>query len=238
MAKAHATWKVLEHGPLEQTAENLWRVEGAVPGVSLRRVMTVARRGDGGLVVWNPICLDAQNLAAFDALGAPAVLVVPNAIHRLDAPPFKARYPQARVVTPKGSRAKVEEVLAVDATTDAVERDDAVWFEPLGGVGDQECVMLVRSPDGVTVVLNDAVFNMDHRPDFLGRMVTTMLGSAPGPRVSRLAKMLLVKDKKALKADLERLAQVPGLVRLQVAHDKLARGPDAKAALEQAATYL
>jgi hypothetical protein len=87
-------------------------------------------------------------------------------------------------------------------------------------------------------VLNDAVFNMDSKTDFMGWLVTSIFGSAPGPRVSRLAKMMLVKDKAAFKAELLRFAAVPDLVRLIVAHEKVASGPDAKAALLKAATYL
>jgi hypothetical protein len=38
--------------------------------------------------------------------------------------------------------------------------------------------------------------------------------------------------------DLERYAALPDLVRVIVAHEKVARGADASAALRQAATYL
>ncbi len=98
--------------------------------------------------------------------------------------------------------------------------------------------MVVRSADGTTVVLNDIVFNMDRRKDVLGYLFTTVMGSAPGPRVSRLMKLLVIKDQKALRTDLERLAGTPGLVRLIVSHDKVASGPEAAAALRTAATYL
>jgi hypothetical protein len=47
-----------------------------------------------------------------------------------------------------------------------------------------------------------------------------------------------VQDKKALRAELERFAQLPRLTRLIVAHEKVASGPDAKAALLRAAEYL
>ena len=98
--------------------------------------------------------------------------------------------------------------------------------------------MFVRSPDGVTIVLSDIVFNMDRKRDPLGFLFTTLLGSAPGPRVSRLAKLLYIKDKPALRSDLERLARTPDLQRLVVAHEKVASGPGAAEALRTAATYL
>ncbi len=238
MAKAHGEWTVLEHGPIEVLAENLWRVSGALPGMSLRRTMVVARRTDGALVVHNAIALREDAMRELEALGPMGHLVVPNGYHRLDAPAFERRYPELRVFAPRGSRNAAAEVVRVDGTYEDYPDDEAVRLEPLAGVGDAEGVMVVRSSDGVTVVINDAVFNMDRKRDPLGFLFTTVLGSAPGPRVSRLAKLALVKDPRALRADLLRLAELPGLVRLIVSHEKVAHGPDAAAALRQASTYL
>jgi hypothetical protein len=92
MAKAHTTWQVLDHGPLERLADNLWRVERALPGMSLRRTMTVVRRANGSILLHSPIALDPERLRRLEALGEVAVLVVPNAGHRLDAPAYKARF--------------------------------------------------------------------------------------------------------------------------------------------------
>jgi hypothetical protein len=129
-------------------------------------------------------------------------------------------------------------VVTVDGVYEDYQDDGVVSFEPLDGVAGAEGAMLVRSSDGVTVVLNDVVMNMDKRRDVLGYLFTTVLGSAPGPRVSRLSKWVLVKDQAALRAHLERLASLPGLVRLIVSHDKVASGAEAAAALREAASYL
>jgi hypothetical protein len=200
--------------------------------------MLVARMGDGRLVIHNAIATDDATRAQIEALGTPAFLIVPSGMHRLDAPAYKKRYPELTVLAPKGSRAKVEEKVRVDGSYEDFPRDDRVRFERIDGVGDVEGAMFVRSDDGVTLVLNDIVFNMDRKRDVLGFLFTTVMGSAPGPRVSRLAKLALVKDKRALRANLERLAATPDLVRLAVAHEKVASGPDAAAALRRAATYL
>ena len=82
------------------------------------------------------------------------------------------------------------------------------------------------------------MFNMDRKRDPLGFLFTTAFGSAPGPRVSRLAKLVFIKDKRALRADFERYAALPNLTRLFVAHEKVASGADARQALLRAATYL
>jgi hypothetical protein len=238
MAKIDASWRVLEHGPLEQLADNIWRVQGALPGMSLMRTMTIVRRGDGSMLLHSPIALDEVHQGQLEALGPIKVIVVPNPGHRLDAPAYKARYPDIHVICPRGARDKIAEVVAVDGTYDDYQDDGVVRFETLAGVDNKEGAMVVTSTDGVSVVLNDIVMNMDTKRDVLGYLFTTLLGSAPGPRVSRLARLIYVKDQGALRSHLERLADVPRLVRLIVSHEKVAYAADASVALRQAATYL
>jgi hypothetical protein len=238
MTQDKAAWKVLPHGPIEKLAENLWWVSGSLPGMSLKRTMTVARLADGRLVIHSAIALADSAMRELEAFGTPGFMLVPNGWHRLDAPAYKARYPSLTVLAPVNSRAKVEEMVQVDGSFHDFPADDTVRLERLGGVDDREGSMLVRSNDGLTLVLTDAVFNMDKKRDPLGYLFTTVMGSAPGPRVSRLAKLMLVKDKRALRADLERYAAQPDLTRLIVAHEKVASGPDARDALRRAATFL
>jgi hypothetical protein len=233
-----AEWNVLPNHGIERLAENLWRVVGAVPGMSLERVMTVARHGDAELVIHSAIAMDEPNMQTLQAWGTPAQLLVPSFYHCLDAPAYKARYPKIKVYAPEGSREKVQQKVPVDGGYADFPSDDTVWTEPIGSLGAKEGALWVRSNDGVTLVLNDVVMNMDKRPDFLGNLFTTLLGSAPGPRVSRLSKFALVRDRAMFRSDLERFAATPDLVRLIVAHDKVASGPNARAALLQAATYL
>ena len=253
MARSNKEWRVEPHAPIQKLAENLWRVSGSLPHVTLRRTMTLVRLGDGPadgasaaspalgprVLVHSAIALDEPAMRQIEAWGTPAFLVVPNGLHRLDAAAYKARYPAMRVFAPKGARAKVEEVVPVDATLDMFPHDPHVRFETLAGIGESEAAMIVRSQDGVSIVFGgDVVFNMDRKRDPIGFFVTTLCGSAPGPRVSRLYKRLHVTDKAALRSDLERLAMTEDLVRLVVAHENVATGPDAAAALRKAATYL
>jgi hypothetical protein len=238
MAKANTDWKVMWHGPIERLAENLWWVQGAVPNMSLKRVMVVVRLNDGRLVIHNGIALNAEAMTEIERWGRPAFLLVPNGLHRLDAPAYKKRYPELRVLCPHGARDKVAEVVRVDGTYDDFPTDDTVTLETLKGVAGVEGAMIVRSADGQSVVLNDVMFNMDRKRDPLGFLFTTLLGSAPGPRVSRLAKWALVKDKSALRGDFARFAELPDLQRVIVSHEKVASGASAKASLRAAMQYL
>lgn len=238
MAKELGEWKVRAHGPLLTLADNLLWAQGSLPGMSLKRTMVVVRLRDRKLLIHNGIALEPAHMAELEAFGTPAYLIVPNGGHRLDAPAYKARYPALRVFTPKGSRERVEEVVKVDGVYEDFPHTDGLRLETLHGVGEKEGALIVKSNDGTSVVLNDCMFNMDRKRDPLGFLFTTVMGSAPGPRVSRLAKLALIKDQKALRADFERYAEMPNLVRVVVAHEKVASGADARASLLQAASYL
>jgi hypothetical protein len=238
MPKAFQTWNPLPHEPWVKLAENLWWIRGTLPGMSLKRVMTVARLADGSLVIHNGIALAEAEQRELEQFGNPKYLIVPNGGHRLDAFAYKERYPSLTVLCPEGSRSAVEDVIKVDGTYDDFPANETVRMERLQGVAHAEGVMLVHSPDGTSVVLNDVMFNMDRKRDVLGFFFTTILGSAPGPRVSRLAKLVYVKDKAQVRAEFLRLAEIPDLVRVIVAHEKVASGPEARAALLRASTYL
>jgi len=238
MGKVFEEWKPLPHEPPQRLAENLFWVRGSIPGMSLKRVMTAARLEDGGLVLHSAIALESQAQRELEAFGEPRFLIIPNPGHRLDAPAYKKRYPKLTVLTPRGARDKVAEVVPVDGAYEDFPQTGAVRLETLHGVRDMEGAMLVRSADGTSVVLNDVMFNMDRKKDPLGFFFTTLLGSAPGPRVSRLAKLVYISDKPALRADFERFAALPDLVRVIVSHEKVASGGDARVALTKAATYL
>jgi hypothetical protein len=236
--KTNSEWNVLPHGPIEKLTENLWWVQGSLKGMSLKRVMVIVRLDDGRLVIHNGIALEEAAMKEIEAFGTPAFLVVPNAGHRLDAPAYKRRYPSLTVVAPKGAREKVSQVVGVDLTYEQFPQDETLRFETLRGIDEAEGAMIVRSKDGVSVVLNDAVFNMDKKRDALGWFFTTLLGSAPGPRVSRFAKLVYIKDKAEFRSELLRFAELPELERVIVSHEKIAHGPAAAAALRAAATFV
>lgn len=227
MAKAPRGWKILPHSPVRTLAENAWHVEGSVEGMPLGRSMTVARRRDGSLVVHNAICLEEAAMKELEAHGPVGTVVVPNGWHRLDVAAFKDRYPQARVLCPAGARKKVSSVVAVDGTYDDLPDDGAVRLVHLDGLGRQEGFLEVRSPDGVTLAFNDIIFNLARLPGFSGWIFHNIIGSTGGPKVTRVGKLFMVKDKAALRRQLETLAALPDLKRVIVMHG---RSPESDAA--------
>ncbi len=219
MPIAHSTWTVLPHGPIEKLDDHLWRVEGDLPNMALKRVMTLARRADGRVVVHSAIALDDASMKLIEQWGEPAFLVVPNGWHRLDAPSYKQRYPGLRVVCPRGSRKAVEKALPVDLTYEAFPGDDRVSLEHAAGTKEAEGVLRVRGDAGVSLVFNDLIFNLPHGPGLFG-LVFRLLGSTGGPKVTRMARLTLVRDRRALRGYLEKLAAEPDLERIVMSHGR------------------
>jgi len=184
----------------------------------MKRVMSVGKRADGTLVIHNAIALGDAEMAELDAWGKVSTIIVPNGFHRLDAKVFHDRYPDARVLCPAGTKAKVEQVVAVNGSYEDFGADSVIELATLDGTKQREGAMIVRSPDGTSVVLNDAVFNMPHLSGMTGFILRRVTASTGGPRVSRIAKWFVVADKAAFRAHLEKLAELPGLARVVVSH--------------------
>jgi hypothetical protein len=231
-------WVVLSHDPIQQLSENLWRVEGALPRFSMRRVMTVVRLQDGRLLIHSAIAMDELSMKRLEAWGEPAILLIPHIRHRMDAPRYKQRYPQLKVYAPPAVMKKAGEVVPVDGTFADAPLDASAALPLLDGTGENEGVLTVHSSDGTTLVLTEVIFDLEPPKSALGRAALKLAGFGPGPRVTPVVKFEMVKDKPALAAHFERLAAIPDLVRLIVGHSRMSEGAAAAQALRQAAASL
>jgi hypothetical protein len=212
-----AQWKVLPHGPIETVSERLRVVAGALPGMPLERVMSAIKLDDGSLVVHSAIALDPSTQKELEAWGMPRILIVPCAWHRLDAPAYKTRYPELQIYCPEGAGRRVAKVVPVHGFYDALPATPPLAVRYLDGVKKREGYLELRDDAGVTLIFNDAVFNQPHLPGFFGFVYKT-IGSSGGPRVTPLVRVAMVKDERALRAQLEQLAATPGLRRVIMAH--------------------
>jgi hypothetical protein len=220
MAKPHTDWTVLPHGKLKRLERNLLSVSGMMnmpPMGEVSRRMTIVRLEDGRLVVYSAISLDEIEMKALESYGAPAYLIVPNDIHRMDAKPWKDRYPTLKVIAPAGAREKIQEVVPVDAT-EVDFGDPAVHFMTMPGTGDKEAVLVIESASGTTVVLNDLIFDLPNRPGFSGWLFKTLGMTGDEPHMTFPVKLKQVKDKAAVSAQLEDWARLPNLQRVIISH--------------------
>jgi hypothetical protein len=212
-------WKVLPHGKLVDVDTNIRTVVGDIPMplAEFPRRMTVVLLRDSRLVVFSAIALDENEMQALESFGRPAFLVVPSDKHRLDARIWKARYPTMRVVAPKGAHAAVDKIVHVDATELDCD-DSAVQFVTVPGTRDREAALVVRTPNGVTLVLNDIVGNIPDMPGFGGWFLRRAGFVGHKPQIPKVVKLVMIHDQAALRTQLLRWAEIESLKRILVSH--------------------
>jgi hypothetical protein len=219
MPKVHKEWTVLPHGKLVNVDENILTVTGILrmPLADLPRRMTVVRISNKRLVIFSAIALDDSSMRVLETFGKPAFLVVPSDTHRMDAKIWKDRYPDMKVVAPSGSLTRIEKVVRVDST-DPEFRDKSLQFITVSGTRRHEAALLVHSPNGATLVLNDLVGNLRKSSGFSGWFLRMMQFAGDEPRIPRPVKWKLVKDRPALRAQFLQWAALPNLKRILVSH--------------------
>lgn len=220
MAKPFKEWTVLPHGKLTRVDDAILTVVGTLhmpPMGDVERRMTLVRLRDGRLVVYSAIALDDAEMGALEAFGAPAYLVVPSDLHRMDVRAWKSRYPAIKVIAPSAARAKVEEIVPVDATS-VDFGDPQVRFVAVPGTGEREAALVVESRGGTTLVLNDLIFDLANRPGLSGWLFKAIGMTGDAPHIPPVVRFREVKDREALRAQLERWARIPTLKRVIISH--------------------
>jgi hypothetical protein len=234
--KPFATWTVLPHDKLTRLADNVMSVTGRIqmpPMGEVERRMTVVRLVDGRLVIWSAIALDEAGMRELETFGRPTYLIVPGDLHRLDARAWKDRYPGLVVIAPAAARAKVEEVVPVDAT-DVNFGDATVRYMTVPGTGEREAALLVEGASGTTLVINDLIFDLADRPGFSGWLFKAIGMTGDHAHIPPLVRMRKVVDREALAAALTQWAHLPRLERVIISHGAIV-GKDAGGVLSRVA---
>jgi hypothetical protein len=222
MAKPFTEWTVLPHGKPIKLDDNLFTVVGPLhmPIGDFPRRMTVVRLSDGRLVIYSAMALDEPAMAELEAWGTPTFLVVPSDIHRLDIRAWKARYPQLIVIAPEGSRAKIEAIVHVDQV-EIDFGDPNLHFVTVPGTTGHEAALVLHTTRGSTLIVNDLIWNVADLPGFGGRLMHAIGGTGDTPRIPRFVAWKLIKDKPAMRAQLEAWSRLPQLNRIIVSHGEI-----------------
>jgi hypothetical protein len=175
------------------------------------------RLRDASLVIFSAISLDEDEMAALEAYGRPAVLMVPSDKHRLDAKTWKDRYPEIEVAAPEGAREKVEETVAVDTVSPRFD-DPNVQFVTVPGTRGREAALVIRTHAGTTLLLNDVVGNIRDAAGFGGWLLHLAGFAGKEAQIPAVVKMAVIEDKKALRAQLLQWSEIDSLVRIMVSH--------------------
>ncbi|MBI4814901.1 MAG: hypothetical protein HY791_01505 [Deltaproteobacteria bacterium] len=208
--------KIFRHGPLENVADDLWMVTGS-SAFPLPRNMIIHRLRSGGLFLHSVVAMHDEGMDALSALGRPEVIVVPSPFHRLDAPFFRRRYPDALMLCPAAVRSRVEERVPIQGTCeDRLEAYGIKAHRPTG-LKPLELVYELDVGSDKALVFNDALFHLEHQPGLAG-VVLRGLGSTGFFGMSRLSRFTMLESPSDYAEWLQRMAELPRLVALTVSH--------------------
>jgi hypothetical protein len=233
MAKPPRPWIVTKHNPIVKLEDNLWLVEGDVPGIPFRRRMSIVKRADGSLLFFNAIPLDEGALAEVKAWGKPAILVVPHDQHMIDARPFAEKL-GLKLYGPRECEAKMRARAEVSGTLESIPGDPSIRIEPVAGIKSGEPALFVKSSSGHTSLLVADVI-MNSTKASLG-LLPRLMGFAGRAKIVPVFRMMFLKDKKALREQLASWAKLPGLAHLVPCHGDVMSTGVAEAVLGASAT--
>lgn len=210
---------VLPHGPLVPLADDLWQITGSLPNMALPRNMAVWRHPSGDLWLHSVVAVDDATLAAVTALGRPRWIVVPSALHRLDAAWYAERFPDAAVLAPAAAQEAVAQKVKVDATCEAVLPDLGVGVIVPDGLKPAELMYrLPLASGGAALVVNDALFHLIEPISGFGGFMLRLVGSWGYFGLTRIGRWAMLADATAFAAHLRRLADDADLRCVLVAH--------------------
>lgn len=195
---------------LRQIAEGLWVVEQPLRflGIQMGCRMTVLRLGDGTLLLHSPVRHDAALRSAVEAEGSVSWMLAPNKFHHLFVGDWVEALPGAKLALSPGLTEKRTDLSpALVLGREAAPWGGEVDVCPVDGIPMIEEWVLFHRPTG-TLVITDLAFHLDQEcaasARFLGRMGGTYGQLAP-TRLERL----MMRDKQALRASVERILEWP-----------------------------
>lgn len=234
------TWpdRIRPHGPLEQLTPRLWRVRGTIPALAMPRDMVVWRMDDGGLLIHSAVAMHEEGMADLEALGEPRVMIVPSGHHRLDAPAYRARYPDMIVVAPERALKPVTKVVPVNGTSEDVLPTHGVTVLAPDGLKATELVYEVDAGNGRALIFNDQLFHLEHEPGLRGAVLRYVTRNTGYFGIPPLARLVLLLDAAAYARWLRNQAGRTDLSIVTMSHGEPVHGQLANAHLHEAADRL
>jgi glyoxylase-like metal-dependent hydrolase (beta-lactamase superfamily II) len=221
---------------LTAVAPDLWshvhrnRLPG---GGSLQGRMNVVRLGDASTLVHSPTPVDDALAAQIAALGRVAYIVAPNCYHHLHVTAFLARFPDAKVYGAPGLAQKCPDLPLAGTLDDgaAVPWAGALDHITLPGAPKlNEVVFLHRASRSLLVT--DLLFNVTSPDGWMAALMLRVMGTYKRFGPSRLLRWRLTKDRRALKAGVERMLAWD-FVRVLPAHGDVFEASDPRLARER-----
>jgi hypothetical protein len=220
-------YRIHHHDAAEALAPGVWRIRGNLT-LPVTRNMIVIRLASGGLLLHSLIALDEAGMKALEALGRPAYAIVPSQHHQMDAPFYRARYPDLMILCPEAARIYVEPRSRIDGTVEDILPALGVRLHTVPGIKIVEYAYDVPMPEGGRMLLlNDVLANVGATRGFLGWLIfRKLIEPSEGPRVGDYFRRKHVRDLDTVNRFLAGLGTIRNLRLVTVSHgDPVAHDP-------------
>jgi hypothetical protein len=175
-------------------------------GIELGTRCCLIRLASGGVLVHTPGPLGDGVRRAIDSLGPVRALVAPNLLHHFFLAENIAAFPQARVFAAPGLREKLGDVKVDEVLSD---KPPELWAADLdqvqvgGAPSLGETVFLHRASR--TLLCLDLCFNVNTSQSFATRLMMRINGAYGRFGPSRIFRYTVMKDRRALRASLDKI---------------------------------
>ena len=221
---------IYPYKPPIQLAPSLWQVEGSLKHPIVPRNMTVYRLADGRLVLYSVVAMHEDGMRALEALGTPAIMVMPHDRHQMDAPFYKQRYPELRVLAPDPTAPRN---VPVDGDLSELAALGIVAY-PVPGATYHEAILELPVEGGVALCACELLGNLTGIHGVIGLVMKLVGPPGGGFGVARAVRLREVSDRSAVRGWLAGLAARTDIRILLVGHGAPIT-TDARAALAHAA---
>jgi hypothetical protein len=196
-------------------AADLWQVKGSLKMAAIPRNMTIYRLPDRRLVIYSAIAMHDDGMRALEALGTPAILIMPHDRHQMDAPFYKQRYPTLRVLAPEPAKPRN---IPIDG--DLTELGAfGIRAYPLPGTSYHEAILELPIERGVALCTCELLGNLSPPPSGAIGLLFKVLGPPGGGfGVSRAVRWREVVARQAMRAWLVGLSERHDIRVITVGH--------------------
>ncbi len=197
----------------------------------LPRYMTIHRLPDGRLILYSVIAMHEAGMRALEALGTPAIMIMPHDRHQMDAPFYKRRYPNLRVLAPSTEKPRR---VPIDSGLDELGAL-GIRAYALPGTTYDEVILELPVAGGVALCTCELLGNLIPPPTGLLGLLFKLLGPPGGGfGVNRVVRWREVVSRRAVRAWLTSLAERSDIRMILMGHGAPVTD-DISAALSRAA---
>lgn len=194
---------------MEELASGVWMVPRAFSafGLQVGARMIVLRLGDGSLLLYSPVEVSDDDVAAIGELGQVSTILAPNRFHHLFFGPVAARFPGAtRWACPGLPNKRKDLDWNGEIGVDALELPGVAWMVVEGGPLLGETVLFHE--DSGTLVVADLLFNWRHHDHLPTRAYYTLNGTYGGLGTGRIIQAA-IWDRLAARGSLRKILDWP-----------------------------